>query len=218
MIRLVPGSRPRFAGIGNRAPIRAPTCREPGTRTGPRPDSHWGVCRVRPSVGVSGSPQGCQARPGDPESRAYKLQRKQGHRAPADGADANGPGMSPLLPGKLHKDAQQTGFKRVECAARRSPILTVTRAQGRRQLIVGLGHWACITTMSSTRGTRASAVHDTLPSPAMSTRRLEQPLLYDTLELLGKTRGRTEAQIIPCLSRNAWRCSTHDSRENADPV
>ncbi len=42
---LVPGSRPRFAGAGNRGwPGRFPICRESGT--GPRPDSHRGVCSL----------------------------------------------------------------------------------------------------------------------------------------------------------------------------
>ena len=43
---LVPGSRPRFAGAGNRGWPRFPICRESGT--GPRPDSHRGVTSLQP--------------------------------------------------------------------------------------------------------------------------------------------------------------------------
>ena len=60
---LVPGSRPRFAGIGNRAPIRVPICRESGT--GPRPDSHRGVTSLQPDSEVrSGPSQVCYSAEG----------------------------------------------------------------------------------------------------------------------------------------------------------
>jgi len=61
---LVPGSRPRFAGAGNRGWPRFPICRESGT--GPRPDSHRGVTSLSlassaVTVAAPGLPRGVPA-------------------------------------------------------------------------------------------------------------------------------------------------------------